>query len=182
MVLYLILEPLPGYVGWCMGNYMPTLAELPMGAFILESSSALKYFWHLAKSQCCYVLRCSEPPESQSTDHRITLDSGGISICLLMGIHIFYVLPLKFYELGGSHFKITTALRYGHLNSYQSEQPHYSKVCLLSQNKIYWPSEGVKNIDLSWFWLYRVVWRRRLQKIVFKMGQRVVKTHYHSQD
>jgi hypothetical protein len=128
------------------------------------------------------VLRCSEPPESQPTDHWITLDSGGISICLLMGIHIFYILPLKFYELGGSHFKITTALRYGHLNSYQSEQPHYSKVCLLSQNKIYWPSEGVKNIDLSWFWLYRVVWRRRLQKIVFKMGQRLVKTHYRLQD
>jgi hypothetical protein len=55
-------------------------------------------------------------------------------------------------------------------------------VCLLSQNKIYWALEGVKNIDLGWFWLCRVVWCRRLQKIVFKMAKDWVKTNCYLQD
>jgi hypothetical protein len=85
-----------------MVNYMPTLAELPMVHLFLSPEVPLKYFF--AESQCCYVIRCSESPESQPTDHRTTLDSGGTPVCLLMGIHIFYVPPLKFYESGESHF------------------------------------------------------------------------------
>lgn len=163
-----------------MVNYMPTLAELPMVHLFLSPEVPLKYFWHLAESQCCYVIRCSEPPESQPTDYRITLDSGGTPVCLESIYFVYYTL--NFMNQVEAIFKITTALRYGHLNLYQSEQPHCSKVCLLSQNKIYWALEGVKNIDLGWFWLCRVVWCRRLQKIVFKMAKDWVKTNCYLQD
>ena len=69
------------------------------------------------------------------------------SVSLLLGTHIFYALHSNSMHQVECILQITTALRNGHLNSYQSQQPHYNKI-------ITWPTNSVlqgKNMDLGWF-------------------------------
>ena len=57
------------------------------------------------------------------------------SVSLLMGTHIFHALHSNLMNQVQSILQITTALRNDHLNSYQSQQPYYNKMFLLTHNK-----------------------------------------------
>ena len=84
-----------------------------------------------------------------------------------------------------SIIQLTTTPRNDHLNSYQLQQPYYNKMCLLTHNKISWPTNRLlkgKNIDLRWFWHCWTVWCCRLpKKTTSKQAKEWVKRNSHSQ-
>ena len=67
-----------------------------------------------------------------------------------------------------SILQITTTLINDHLNSYHLQQPYYNKMCLLTHNKITWPTNSLlkgKNIDLNWCRLQRKQLQNRQKSV-----------------
>ena len=132
-----------------------------IGELMSELRSALKYFWQLSMQKINGIIIMSSGVMSILSPHK-PWDNPGFcaSVSLLLGTHIFYALHSNSMNQVESILQITTALRNGHLHSYQSHQPYYNEMSLLTHNKMTWPT----NIDLGWFWHCWTVWRFRLQK------------------